>query len=230
MKLLLDGEFRGLPRLLHKVVLRGMIKQIQPYHPLSMEGTVMSLGERECSDRWTVIKKVLSEGPSTVLDLGCAEGYFVSNAAQEYGCFALGVDADIRRLTIAQDLSVLNRRERAGFMYARLTLEFLDTLPRFDVVILLAVLHHIMYEHGVEFAREFMTHVRAKTGSSLIFEMGQSNETTMAWASLLPDMGANPHEWIKNFLLSCGFSRVVKAGETDAYQSSTRRGVFVAYS
>lgn len=228
MKLLLDRKFGGFPQRLHKFAIRRLIRQVEPYHPISIGGKVVAPGERGCSDRWAVISKVLAEGPCTVLDLGCAEGYFVSRAAKEFGCFSLGVDADVRRLTIAQDLNLEDGNERAGFMYAHITLDFLNTLPRFDVVILLAVLHHVMYEHGVDYAHEFMKRVRAKTGASLIFEMGQSNETAMGWAPLLPDMGAHPHEWVKGFLLSSGFSSVIKAGETDAYQSSARRGVFIA--
>ena len=228
MQLLLDREFRGLTDRLHRFVIRRLVKQLQPYHPISMDGKLLSAGERNCSDRWAVISKVLSEGPETVLDLGCAEGYFVSRAAREYGCFTVGVDADVRRLTVAQELSVMNKTDRAGFMYANISPEFVHKLPPFDVVIFLAVLHHVMYEHGVEYAREFMKCIRGKTRKALVFEMGQSNETDMDWARLLPDMGADPHAWIMEFLRSCGFSQVAKAGETDAYQSNSRRGVFVA--
>jgi cyclopropane fatty-acyl-phospholipid synthase-like methyltransferase len=193
-----------------------------------MNGKILANGERQCSDRWAIIAKVLSEGADSVLDLGCAEGYFVSHAAQEYGCFSLGIDADARRLTLAQDFNLINKNNGAGFMRANLTMDFLRKLPTFDVVIFLAVLHHLMYEHGVDYAREFMSHLRAKTNKAVVFEMGQSNEKSMSWASLLPDMGPEPHAWIKDFLLSCGFTNVVKAGETDAYHSNARRGVFLA--
>ena len=228
MKLLLDRELNGLSYRAYRFALRRLVKQVQPYHPVSMDGKLLSGGERECSDRWRVIKDVLTQGADTVLDLGCAEGYFVSRAAKEYGCFALGIDADIRRLTVAQDLNLINRDEYAGFMYANMNMEFLRKLPQFDVVIFLAVLHHVMYEHGVDYAREFMRGVRAKTKKTLVFEMGQSNESSMNWASQLPDMGPEPHEWIKDFLLSCGFSEAQKVAETDAYHSNSRRGLFVA--
>ena len=228
MKLLLDRELSGLPYRTYKVVLRQLVKQVQPYQPVSMDGKVLSTGERECSDRWQIISDVLAQGADTVLDLGCAEGYFVSRAAKEYRCFAVGIDADVRRLTVAQDLNVINKNEYAGFMYANVNLEFIRKLPQFDVVIFLAVLHHVMYEHGVDHARELMTCIRAKTKKTLVFEMGQSNERSMYWASLLPDMGPSPHEWIKEFLLSCGFSKADRVGETDAYRSNSKRGIFVA--
>lgn len=228
MKLLLDRELNSLPYRAYRFVLRRLVRQVQPYHPVAMQGKVLSQGERQCSDRWQIIRDVLAQGADTMLDLGCAEGYFVSRAAEEYGCFALGIDADVRRLTVAQDLSVINKNECAGFMYAHVSTDFLRKLPQFDVVVFLAVLHHVMYEHGVDHARELMTAIRTKTKKALVFEMGQSNETSMSWASLLPDMGSDPQEWIKHFLLSCGFSEVSKMGETDAYHSNERRSVFVA--
>lgn len=229
MSLVLDGGFRPWSHRLHKFVIRQLIKEIEPYHPISIDDRTVSSGERGCADRWAVIREVLSASPNTVLDLGCAEGYFVSRAAREFGCFVLGVDADLRRLTIAQELSILNKNEGAGYMYAHITPEFLEKLPLFDVVILLAVLHHVMYEHGVDYARRFMEGVRKKTSKSLIFEMGQSDETSMYWSTLLPNMGSDPHAWIEEFLRSCGFSKVIRARETDAYQSPIRRCVFVAH-
>ena len=228
MKLLLDRELNGLPYRAYRFALRRLVKQVQPYHPVSMDGKLLSKGERDCLDRWQVIRDVLAQGADSVVDLGCAEGYFVCRAAKEYGCFALGIDADIRRLTVAQDLNLINKSEHSGFMYAHMSMEFLRKLPQFDVVIFLAVLHHVMYEHGVDYAREFMTVIRAKTKKALVFEMGQSNESSMYWASLLPNMGPHPHEWIEAFLLSCGFSEAQKVAETDAYHSNSRRGLFVA--
>jgi len=229
VKLLLDRELSGFPYQAYKFALRRLVKQVQPYHPVAMDGCALSPGERECSDRWAVISRVLGQGADTLADLGCAEGYFVSRAAKEYGCFAIGIDADVRRLTVAQDVNVINKNENAGFMYAHLSMDFLRKLPQFDVVVFLAVLHHIMYEHGVDYARDLMRCIRVITKKNLVFEMGQSNETSMYWAKLLPDMGPEPHKWIQEFLLSCGFSRAENAGETDAYHSNSRRSIFVAY-
>lgn len=228
MKLLLDRELNGLPYRAYRFVLRRLVKQVHPYHPVAMDGKLLAPGERNCNDRWQILRNVLAEGADSLLDLGCAEGYFVSRAAREYGCFALGIDADVRRLTIAQDLNVISRNEYAGFMYAHMNMEFLRKLPQFDVVVFLAVLHHVMYEHGVDHARELMSGIRMKTKKVLLFEMGQSNEKSMHWASHLPDMGSDPQEWIRSFLLSCGFSTAEKVGETDAYQSSSRRSIFLA--
>jgi ABC-type branched-subunit amino acid transport system ATPase component len=42
--------------------------------------------------------------------------------------------------------------ERTGFIYAHITPEFLKKTATFEVVIFLSVLHHVIYEHGVDVA------------------------------------------------------------------------------
>jgi 2-polyprenyl-3-methyl-5-hydroxy-6-metoxy-1,4-benzoquinol methylase len=122
VQLLLNGEIGGLSKFMHKFLIRRMIKEI---NPISIEGKLVSKGERGCSDRWSVINEVVSKCPGNLLDLGCAEGYFVQRVAREHQCFVLGVDAEVRRLTIAQDVNVFNKNERAGFRWAHITYEFL---------------------------------------------------------------------------------------------------------
>jgi hypothetical protein len=90
----------------------------------------------------------------------------------------------------------------------------------------MSILHHIMYERGVDYARDYMKEVRAKASKFLIFDMGQSDETENAWASLLPDMGSNPHSWVQQFLQSVGFSKVEKLADSDSYQGSAKRALF----
>lgn len=229
MKLLLDREFSGPTFGLYKRMLRRMVRATDPYHPVEFQGRRLAEGQRGCSDRWAAIKsQIEAHGAETLLDLGCAEGYFVRSAAVECGCVALGVDADLRRLTLAESFSTLDRVQGAGFMLAELTPALLQKLPRFDLVVFLSVMHHIMYECGVDHAREIAALVRSKTNKVLIFDMGQSDETEHEWAGALPDMGADPHAWIREFLLSAGFSSVDKLAETDSYQGHVRRAVFAA--
>jgi hypothetical protein len=84
--------------------------------------------------------------------------------------------------------------------------ELLSKSPAFDTVIVLSVLYQIMYEHGVDSAREFMKRIREKAAKSLIFDMGQFNETGMKWAPFLPGVGPGPYAWIAEFIRACGFS------------------------
>lgn len=227
MNIKIGQEINGVPGFLYELALRRIARSYSPYQPVSIKGKPICPGERKHSDRFAVIRNLIeSMGAKTVLDLGCAEGYFVEQAAAQCGCIALGVDADVRRLSLAQASVTLNRVKGAGFMYGELTPEFLRMLPMFDAVFFMSILHHIMYERGVEYAREYMKDLRAKASKFLIFDMGQSDETENAWASLLPDMGPNPHLWVKQFLESAGFSKVQKLTDSDSYQGSAKRALF----
>jgi len=198
-----------------------------PYHPVRIGETQISEGERSCADRWAIIEGEISASKAvTMLDVGCAEGFFVEKAASVCGCFALGVDGDVRRLSLAHASILLNGVKGAGFMYADITPELISRLPVSDLVLFQSVLHHIMYNQGVDYAREIMTALRSKVGKILVFDMGQSDESNNSWAKSLPDMGATPHVWIEEFLRSAGYGSVEKLGDTDSYRSATKRALF----
>jgi len=227
MKIKIGQDLNGASGFLYKLALRRIARSYSPYQPVSIKGKPICTGERKHSDRFAVIRNVIeSTGARTIVDLGCAEGYFVEQAATQCGCIALGIDADVRRLSLAQASVTLNRAKGAGFMYGELTPEFVRMLPMFDGVFFMSILHHIMYERGVPYALEYMKEVRAKASKFLIFDMGQSDETENAWASLLPDMGSNPQLWVQQFLESAGFSKVEKLAESDSYQGRAKRGLF----
>ena len=225
-RLQLRNEFSGLWYGAYRYSLKRLAKQFEIYQPITMDGTVLGEGERGCADRWNLIREQITAYKCrTVMDIGCAEGYFVHRAAEQCGCVALGVDADVRRLTMAHSAATLSRLQGAAFMYAEVSPEFIQQLPSFDLVIFMSVLHHIMYADGVERAREYMRAIREKA-RVVIFDMGQSNETQSAWSASLPDMGADPPVWIRQFLLDCGYSEAVQIGKTDAYNSPVSRAVF----
>ena len=228
MKIKIGTELNGWAGLVYNQALKRVAASYSPYQPVTINGAQISSGERLHSDRWNVIKQLIqANGAKTLIDLGCAEGYFVERAAKECGCLALGVDADVRRLALAHGSAALNRVHGAGYMYANLTPEFIDALPQYDTVVFMSVLHHIMYEHGVDYSRDYMRRLRPKAARFMVFDMGQSNETENAWAAKLPDMGADPHTWVGNFLKSAGFSKVELVKETDSYDhGSSKRAVF----
>jgi hypothetical protein len=229
MQLILDRHVAPLIRAGENFLLGRMVRSYEPYHPVYVKGRQLSAGERSCLDRWTAVESHLQKlKPASLLDLGCAEGYFVQQAASKLSCLALGIDADERRLTVARMTTSLNGLHGAGFIKANLTPPFIDRLPPFDVTVFLSVMHHIMYEHGVDYSRQIMVAIRKVTRQCLIFDMGQSNEAHHPWAKLLPEMLPSPSEWTKEFLMSAGFGSVELIGETDSYKSDVRRHLFIA--
>ncbi|MES2390781.1 MAG: hypothetical protein V4555_04010 [Acidobacteriota bacterium] len=225
-QLAIADELGRLPLFVYRQALNRIAASYETYHPVQVGTVALTESERTCADRWIAIEKEILEcRAETLLDLGCAEGYFVQKAAM-IGCLALGVDGDVRRLALAHGSTLLNRVQGAGFLYADITPEMVSHLPVHDIVLLQSVLHHVMYSRGVDYARELMQSIRPKVGKAMIFDMGQSDEKKHAWAKDLPDMGPEPHRWIENFLRSAGFRTVEKISESDAYQSTARRAVF----
>lgn len=230
MKLKFAGDPAGIYFQGYKHCLTKIAHSFVTYHPTSLFGRVFGGGERNCTDRWNLIaEEIRSNDVASVVDLGCAEGYFVRLAAAEFGCFALGIDGDVKRLLIGQNISTLEHWERAGSMLAELSPDLLARMPVFDMTIFLSVLHHVMYEKGLDYSRAMLVAIREKTRKVMVFDMGQSNETSNDWAGLLPDMGDEPEHWIHDFLLSAGFSRAERIGEFDAYRTTVHRIVFSAF-
>ena len=202
--------------ILFRFAVRRFIKSYRGYQPVSFEGHLIQSGKRDFEHRWTLIRREAVEcGARSLLDLGCAEGYFVLRAARELGCFSLGIDANVRRLTVAQNINTLDRNERTGFMYANIDTDSLSRLPKFDIVLFLSVLHHFMREHGIEYCREVLSIIRTKTNKLMIFDMGIRSELS-DWAKALPSATEEPAAVIAMFLRSAGFSQIDLIGQTIA--------------
>lgn len=186
--------------------------------------------KRTAEKRWEIIEEPLKQlTPNSVVDIGCAEGFFVFMAAKKTQALTLGVDSDARRLFYATHQQVFTPEiHNIGFMRAEISPEFLHKLPAQDVFICMSVMHHIMYEHGYDYALDFTKELRKITNKALFFEMGHSNEKTMKWAKELPDMGSDVDKWIKNFLTDAGFSDVELLGKTSSYKRDTERGIYIA--
>lgn len=220
---------KKLPEFLFNLYVRQLIKSYPNYQPIFNNGKLIMGGDRNCLDRWGLIKKeIINYKANSVLDVGCAEGFYVFQSAKECDCVSLGVDADIRRLSMAQNQIVSEKIMPAGFLLAEVNKELIGKLPKFDVLVFMSVMHHMMYSLGEEYCKNILIELRKKVNKVMIFEMGQSNELKNKWAKLLPDMGENPHEWIKKLLLSVGFSKVEKIGESDSYNKDQNRAIFKA--
>jgi SAM-dependent methyltransferase len=213
---------------LQKFTTTRLLRSFSTYQPVEMWGKQIAAGGRDCEGRWRHIAEIISSSSaSSMLDLGCAEGYFILKAAQQ-GCVALGVDGDLRRLTVANDVALLQEIQGAGFVYAQITPEFVRKLPQFDVVICLSLLHHIMGIYGIDHARELMQAIKTRTRLKLVFDMGQSSENHLDFSKRLPPMEPDPETWIAGLLTGCGFSSVNVLGESRGFQGVSQRSLFVA--
>jgi SAM-dependent methyltransferase len=187
-------------------------------------------GVRECEVRWNAIAPVLAAtGAKSLVDLGCSEGYYVLRSARAGLPFNIGVDFDQRRMFTCSNQFVLQDLQHAGFLMSPVDEALLEGLPKFDAVIFLSVIHHMMYEKGVEYAERILKLVASKTGKVCFFEMGQSDEHKESWAKKMPDMGSDPHEWVRRFALANGFSKAEKLSQASSFAKETSRALFALY-
>lgn len=205
------------------------LKSYEVYQPV-MQGGKYVAGTRKSDTRWDAIRKVLDATESkSLVDLGCCEGYYVIQSAKHGLPINLGIDFDQRRIFTCNNQVVLYDLQNAGFLMAPVEHRLVEGLPAFDAVVFLSVLHHMMYQHGVEYCQSLMKLVHAKTAKVCLFEMGQSDEHKESWAKDMPDMGSDPHAWIADFLTEAGFSKVEKIGTTSSYAQESERALFAAY-
>lgn len=126
--------------------------------------------------RWSIIDRYLSEDDTTLLDIGCAQGYFTNKAA-DHGLRAIGIDGKRNRILAAQNRY---NTDNLDFKQCHLTPTNIWELPVMDVVLLLSVHHHwatyIGFDESVE-----MFKVVAHKGNKIFYEpsgstfLGQKN-------------------------------------------------------
>lgn len=99
-------------------------------------------------------------------------------------------------------------------------------MPRYDVILCLSVMHHIILAEGMEIAQSILQRLVARTNHALFFEMGQSNEVNADWSKRLPSMEPDPETWISQWLVRSGFRHVKTIGTSP---TTVPRFLFVAY-
>jgi SAM-dependent methyltransferase len=212
-------------RSLHQEVVSKRIKYHAAYQPIWIGKRNNKRTVRECEDRWIIVEETLTAtNAGNLLDLGCAEGYFVRQTA-ETGRIAIGVDRDHNRLGLIEPARMFDRSKGSGFILGDIEPDLLKKLPKFDVVICFSVMHHILRQNSLEHAREVLAGIAAITNKAFLFDMGQSNETSTTWAEKIPSMGDDPEGWIRDFL-RVSFREVETVGKTDAFRDPIARFVF----
>ena len=184
---------------------------------------------RDWELRWSLIKKELQHyGASSVMDIGCAEGWFLRRAAEEMGCFALGIERDNNRVAPSEIARLYDQAGNIAVMKSDLNLNELVKLPQFDVILCLSVVHHIVRTDGIEAGRDFVKALSWKANKALIFEMGTSEEKEMEWAEDMPVMLEGQKVFLERFLKSAGLFNIREIGESLSFKKDAMRSLYVA--
>jgi hypothetical protein len=99
-------------------------------------------------------------------------------------------------------------------------------LPKFDAVICMSVVHHIIRAYGLATAGEFVTALVSRVNKVLIFEVGTSEESS--WTEFLPELSQGHEVFVRDFLERCGLRNVRVIAESPAYHREVQRLLFVA--
>ncbi len=113
------------------------------YQERWVRGEVLETGQRECSERYELIRPVVAgyTRPVTVLDLGANLGYFGLRLAHEFGAVSVMVESR----PILEEACRENALPTTIALRRRLSVEDLEQLAateHFDVVLALNVVHH----------------------------------------------------------------------------------------
>lgn len=203
------------------------------YQPVLIRGRRLNRRDagRESEKRWEIIRAHLPGECKTAVDLGSGEGFFAFRLA-ELGITTIGVDNYRPALFVAQQTCIMGDSRGVGFIHEDITPDFVGRMPCVDVVLSLSVFHHLLHFHGVEWCADLLRILRTKIKLLMFFEMGHSAEYTQRRSRTLPDMGPDPENWIRNFLLQQGYSKAEKIGTAfvDSYKNKEmERAIFMVW-
>lgn len=196
------------------------------YQPVEIAGRRYA-NVRDSDERWQAIAATLrAYDARNVLDIGCAEGWFVRRAAADLGCFAIGVEAT--DTVIVGELARLHdRAERSALVRAFVTPAVIGALPKFDAVLCTSVLHHVIRAFGLASAEQFLRALSGRVGKVLIFEIGTAGESS--WSKALPfELGEQQENFVRRLLETSGFRNVRVIAESLAYHREAKRFLFAA--
>jgi hypothetical protein len=102
----------------------------RPYESVEIGGRRFN-NVRDSDRRWRAVAEVLDRhAVHNVLDVGCAEGWFVRRAAKDHNCFAVGIEAT-DALCVGELARLHDRVERAATIRAFMTPEALRRSDHF---------------------------------------------------------------------------------------------------
>lgn len=197
----------------------------RPYQPVEIGGRRFA-NVRDTDERWHAVAKVLRDyGVKNLLDIGCAEGWFVRRAAADLNLFAIGIEAT--DVGIVGELARLHDRvPRAAVARAFVTPEAIRGLPQFDAVLCLSVLHHMIRGFGLGVAERFLQVLATRVSKILVFEIGTASESS--WTEFLPEQSEGQEAFVRELLERAGFRNVRVITESAAYHREVQRLLFTA--
>lgn len=225
-----SGAGRTLRLASARALLRLAFRAIRPkrlYEPVEIGGRRF-VHKRDADLRWDAIAAAIrTYEAGSLLDIGCAEGWFLRRASAEFGCFGLGIDGGDRRVMLGEIARLHDGVERVAVMKGRLAPEDIRRLPRCDIVLCLSVVHHVLREGGLPAAEAFVQALASRAGKAVVFEMGTSDEKALSWSDRLPDMPEGQEAFVRALLEAGGLRNIRVVGSAPGVRMDAPRLLFL---
>jgi hypothetical protein len=205
---------------LQTMELKQVIRRVEYYQPL-YGIRIVPRPLRNCRDRAEATGAALGPlGPDLrLVDFGSALGYFVFYFADR-GVQAHGIESGENNVAVAETVRRINGLQ-CSFECAELTVEYVRGIPvgRYDVGMILSVLHHVIHRRGLAYAQELMAELLERV-PVLILELAHRDEDVRH-----PWRASQPEDPLA-VLAACRRVRVNKLGEFGTHLSTVRRGLW----
>jgi SAM-dependent methyltransferase len=175
-------------------------KNYQPLPALGIEASAKR--EERHKVRLKAIRDHI-EGVCSILEIGCNMGFYALALAQD-GHFVTGIDSKANVLFLTH---IKNKLEISNIALSNMWLspENVGLLPHHDVILCMSVMQHWCREYGEVEAFDLLKVLCGKC-RLLFFDMTECSNTSMKYnekfSRILPDMGDDPEEWLRNWFIS----------------------------
>ena len=131
----------------------------------------------------------------SILDIGSNLGFYSEFLAKN-GAFVTGIEADFSSFVLSDFAARYHKINNCAYYPLLLSPDNIDSLPRYDVVLLLNVFHHWCTSYGAFNGHKMLSSLWSKTNHKLILSINNAPKYRKA-------MGLNndvsPEDWLSDF-------------------------------
>lgn len=165
---------------------------IRDYYKYNIKDASYHSSRTDNEERWAFIHSHLSSDVESLVDIGCADGFFVEKAAAA-GIFVSGIEGNQSRVDRARNRT--SEYDNVDITHKYLAPDNIDNLPSSDAVLFLTVHHHWIRQYGWEAAAEMFRNLSRQT--DIVFYEPPGNKTINrdgSESSLAPEQSIEYYE------------------------------------